>query len=107
MSTPVLGIPELESAQNQKYLTVNQALRYLDVLVNLNVISAALPSPPGSPTDHSQVEVTYGNHMALSMALGLLFLGGGSLTLGTSDAQLAALVVACFPRFPAHAGDNR
>ncbi len=27
--------------------------------------------------------VTYGSHMALHLGLGLLFLGGGNLTLGT------------------------
>lgn len=52
-------------------------------------------------------DVTYGFHMAISMAIGLLFLGGGRLTLGTSKPALAALVAAIFPRFPLTPTDNR
>jgi len=51
--------------------------------------------------------VTYGSHMALSLALGLLFMGGGTLTLSTSPASVAALVCALYPKFPTHSNDNR
>jgi anaphase-promoting complex subunit 1 len=51
--------------------------------------------------------VGYGAQMATHMALGLLFLGGGRFTLGTSDSAIAALVIAFFPRFPGTAQDNR
>lgn len=50
MATPVLGLPELESAQNQKYLTVNSALERLDILVNLTVFNRTVTAPPGSPS---------------------------------------------------------
>lgn len=50
MTTTILGLPELESAQNQKYLTVNQALQRLDVLVNLTVFNRTVTAPPGSPS---------------------------------------------------------
>lgn len=50
--------------------------------------------------------MTYGNHMALSMAIGFLFLGGGRFTLGTSPDAIAALVIAVFPRFPRSPDDN-
>jgi len=50
MATPVLGLPELESAQSQKYLTVNQALQRLDVLVNLTVFNRTVTAPPVSPS---------------------------------------------------------
>ena len=43
--------------------------------------------------------VRYGTHVSIHMSLGLLFLGGGRYTLGTSDAAIAALVTAFFPRF--------
>lgn len=49
----------------------------------------------------------YGSHMAIHMAIGLLFLGGGRYTLGTSDASVAALLIAFYPRFPTRANDNR
>jgi len=50
MATTILGLPELESAQNQKYLTVNSALERLDVLVNLTVFNRTVTAPPGSPS---------------------------------------------------------
>lgn len=52
-------------------------------------------------------DIPYGFHMAISMAIGLLFLGGGRLTLGTSKATLATLVASIFPRFPLTPTDNR
>ena len=41
------------------------------------------------------------------MALGLLFLGGGAASLGTSDAAVAALLLALYPRLPTTPQDNR
>ena len=52
-------------------------------------------------------EVSYGSHMTVHMALGFLFLGGGTLSLGTSNEDVVALVAACFPRFPITSADNR
>lgn len=51
--------------------------------------------------------VTYGSHLATHMALGLLFLGQGRHTLGTSDAAVAALLLALYPAFPATPTENR
>lgn len=51
MATPILGLPELEAAQGQKYLTVNQTSRRLDVLINLTVFNRTVTSPPVSPSD--------------------------------------------------------
>lgn len=53
------------------------------------------------------VHVTYGSHMALHMALGLLFMGAGRYTLSRSPKAIAALVCALFPKFPIHSNDNR
>ncbi|XP_068728740.1 anaphase-promoting complex subunit 1-like [Montipora capricornis] len=52
-------------------------------------------------------DVSYGSHMAVHMAIGLLFLGGGRFTLGTSGPAVAALVCAFYPRFPITSTDNR
>ncbi|KAJ3291147.1 Anaphase-promoting complex subunit 1 [Borealophlyctis nickersoniae] len=52
-------------------------------------------------------DLTYGSHMATHMALGFLFLGGGTCTLGTSNEAVAALVCSLCPRFPSHISDNR
>jgi len=49
----------------------------------------------------------YGTHMATHMSLGLLFLGGGRYTLGSSDAAIACLVAAFFPRFSPVSADNK
>ena len=51
--------------------------------------------------------VTYGSHMAVHMALGLLFMGGGRCTLGNSDTAVAAMLCAFFPKWPTHSNDNR
>lgn len=53
------------------------------------------------------VETTYGSHMALSMALGLLFLGGGRATLSRSKEAIAALVVSLYPMMPLNTADNK
>lgn len=49
----------------------------------------------------------YGIHIATHMSLGLLFLGGGRFTLGTSDAAIACMVTAFFPRFHQLSSDNK
>lgn len=41
-----LALPFLEAAQAQKHVTVNEALRRLDALLHLSVISRSLPTPP-------------------------------------------------------------
>lgn len=51
--------------------------------------------------------IRYGAHMATHVSLGFLFMGGGRYTLGTSNAAVAALVVALFPRFPLHTNETR
>ncbi|KAM0747870.1 hypothetical protein T439DRAFT_305034 [Meredithblackwellia eburnea MCA 4105] len=56
---------------------------------------------------HFSEGVTYGTHLAAHMALGLLFVGGGHHTLGTSNTAIAALVIAFFPSFPAQPAENR
>lgn len=50
---------------------------------------------------------SYGFHMATHMSLGLLFLGKGRYTLGTSMSATALLFCAFYPAFPAHPSDNR
>ncbi|KAL3278076.1 hypothetical protein HHI36_013420 [Cryptolaemus montrouzieri] len=55
----------------------------------------------------SSAVVTYGSHLAIHMALGLLYLGGGRYTLSNSPSCVAALVCAFYPKFPTHSNDNR
>lgn len=51
-------------------------------------------------------DIKYGNHMSYNAAIGLLFLGGGTHTLGRCNNDIAALLVAFFPRYPAKTSDN-
>ena len=51
--------------------------------------------------------IRYGTHVAIHVSLGLLFLGGGRYTLGTSDAAIACMVTAFFPRFAQISSDNK
>jgi len=51
--------------------------------------------------------LTYGAHMAIGLANGFLFLGGGSQTFSTDNASIAALMISMFPRFPSTTSDNR
>ncbi len=46
-----LALPYLAASQSQKHVTVNESLRFLDVLVQIAVKSAALSAPPGAPAD--------------------------------------------------------
>lgn len=58
---------------------------------------------------HGRVDADtpYGSHMAAHMAIGMLFLGGGSHTLGTSDLAIASLLCAFYPVFPTTMLDNK
>lgn len=55
---------------------------------------------------HKRTSVGYGEHLAIGMAIGLLFLSGGSCTLQSSRESVAALLVAFFPVWPRTATDN-
>ncbi|AJD83177.1 ribonuclease III [Paracoccus phage vB_PmaS-R3] len=48
--TPKLGLTYLEASQAQKHVTVNDALRQLDGLVQANVADKDLTAAPGSPS---------------------------------------------------------
>ncbi len=51
--------------------------------------------------------VQYGNHMAVGMAIGFLFMGAGARTFSTSKSAVAALVISLFPRYPQSPSDQR
>ncbi len=55
----------------------------------------------------SDSTVSYGQFMAFSEAIGLLFLGGGMATLGRSNDCIAALVAAFYPYYPCFLSDNQ
>jgi hypothetical protein len=55
-----LGLPFLEAAQAQKHVTVNEALKRLDAMVQLCVLSAALATPPMSPAEGDRYIIAAG-----------------------------------------------
>jgi anaphase-promoting complex subunit 1 len=52
-------------------------------------------------------ETPYGSHLAAHLAVGALFLGGGTFTFGTSNLAIASLLVAFYPIFPSSVQDNK
>ena len=51
MSTPHLGLPYIDQGQAQKEVTHNQALKFLDGLVQLSVKDRTTTTPPSSPAE--------------------------------------------------------
>ncbi|KAM6598818.1 anaphase-promoting complex subunit 1 [Cannabis sativa] len=52
-------------------------------------------------------QANYGVQMAVSLAIGFLFLGGGMRTFSTSNGSIAALLITLYPRLPTGPNDNR
>ncbi|RSM20894.1 hypothetical protein CDV31_000265 [Fusarium ambrosium] len=52
-------------------------------------------------------DTPYGSHLAAHLAIGALFLGCGTVTFGTSNQAIAALLVSFYPIFPTSVMDNR
>jgi anaphase-promoting complex subunit 1 len=51
--------------------------------------------------------LTYGAHMAVSMAIGWLFLGAGELRFGQTPEAIASLFISAYPVWPTGTVDNR
>ncbi|KAM3422225.1 hypothetical protein BST61_g2590 [Cercospora zeina] len=52
-------------------------------------------------------QTPYGSHMAAHIAIGILFLAGGTYTFCTSDLAIAALMISLHPIWPVEVNDNR
>eukprot|EP01035_Chromulina_nebulosa_P017285 gene17285-22821_t len=52
-------------------------------------------------------ELNYGTHLALNMAIGLLFLGGSKCSLKTDRRAVSCLLLSFCPRFPFRTVDNQ
>lgn len=55
----------------------------------------------------SDGQANFGIQMAVSLAIGFLFLGGGMRSFSTSRSAIAALLITLYPRFPTGTNDNR
>lgn len=52
-------------------------------------------------------DTPYGSHLAAHFAIGILFMGGGTHTFGTSNIAVASLLCALYPLFPNTVLDNK
>ncbi|KAI4127230.1 MAG: hypothetical protein LQ338_003306 [Usnochroma carphineum] len=55
----------------------------------------------------TDAETPYGSHLAAHLAIGVLFLGGGTHSFGTSNIAVATLLCAFYPLFPNDVLDNK
>lgn len=100
-------------------MTYEAQVKRSAVRETLNILALALAmvmAGTGELTTLRRLRVAYGRYgpgfkfgspMCTSLAIGLLFLGGGRYTLSSSDASIACLVAAFYPRLPLTSADNR
>ena len=55
----------------------------------------------------TDADTPYGSHLAAHMAIGALFLGGGTCTFSTCDIAVASLLISFYPIFPSSVLDNK
>ena len=55
----------------------------------------------------TDVDTPFGSHLAAHFAIGILFLGGGTHTFGTTNIATASLLCALYPLFPNSVLDNK
>ncbi|KAM0786166.1 hypothetical protein ACM66B_006973 [Microbotryomycetes sp. NB124-2] len=118
-STLIHYLDRLARASYVKAGNVQARLRRQSVRACLNVVSVALAMVMAGTGElnvlrrlrvahgHFGEGVGFGVHMASHMALGLLLLGKGRYTLGTSDKAVASLLASVYPVFPSSPSDNR
>jgi hypothetical protein len=112
----ILALSKLRDGSNPAALSLRPECPVLEMCLGLCAISLSLVMAGTGDLDalrHLKVlrwkcneDVKYGNHMSYNAAIGLLFLGGGTQTVGRSNDDIAALAIAFFPRFPATTSDN-
>lgn len=56
---------------------------------------------------YRKIQCNYGGHMAISMALGFIFLGACRYSLSTNLLGIASLLISLYPRFPSISQDNK
>ncbi|KAI2001706.1 Anaphase-promoting complex subunit 1 [Ophidiomyces ophidiicola] len=108
-----IRICRLPAINYDSRLTRNSARNCQDVIaLSAAVIMAGAGDVPvfrrlRSLHGRVDMDTTYGSHLATHMAIGILFLGGGTHTLGTSDIAVASLLCALYPVFPTTVLDNK
>lgn len=113
----VLELQTLRDANDSVSIALRPELQILETCLGCCAISLAMVNAGTGDLETLKLfkilrwrcdeEVKYGTHLSFSMAIGLLFLGGGTCTLGREPEDIAALVAAFFPRFPIGTVDNQ
>jgi anaphase-promoting complex subunit 1 len=108
-----IRLSHLPCAHYDARVTLNSVRNCLDVVA---LASATVVAGSGDITVlrrlrslHGRVdkETPFGSHMAAHMAVGVLFLGAGTMTFGTSNLAVASLCIAFYPLFPGDVLDNK
>ncbi|KAL7061173.1 hypothetical protein AAHC03_09293 [Spirometra sp. Aus1] len=104
------------SAANQRWPRSEELHRTFQVAsATAHALASVQAMPNASPSSQpvstaailgAALAPNYGLQMVYGSVVGLLFLGGGRLTLSNTPEAAAILTIAFFPRYPVFAGDN-
>lgn len=112
----VLELYALRESKDPVALACKPELPILETALGCAAISLAMVMAGSGDLDALRIlkmirwrheDTSFGFHMICGMAIGLLFLGGGTCTLGREPEDIAAMVTAFFPRFPLSTSDNQ
>lgn len=101
----VLGKGELENGLANIALALSMVLAGSGDLKTLALLRSLLRRV--GIAKESQSAISYGSYMAISQALGFLFLGAGSFSFSSDLESVAALIISTFPYLPENSSDNR
>ncbi|PRP84294.1 anaphase promoting complex subunit 1-like, partial [Planoprotostelium fungivorum] len=103
----VVDSPIVENCINTVVLSLSLVMCGTGNLQVLRIIRQLRRRVPKAGGKYIHGEHSYGSHMALHMAAGFLFLGGGRYSVSTSDVSIATLVASLYPQWPVDSADNR
>lgn len=113
----VVELQTLRDASDSVSLAMRPEPQILETCLGTCAISLALVQAGSGNIDSLKLfkilrwrcdeQVKFGTHMSYGIAIGLLFLGGGTCTLDRTPEAIAALLAAFFPRFPFTTTDNQ
>jgi len=113
----VVELQTLRDANDSVSLAMRPELQILETCLGCCAISLAMVNAGTGDLETLKLfkilrwrcdeQVKYGTHMAYGIAIGLLFLGGGTCTLGREPQDIAALLASFFPRYPFTTTDNQ
>ncbi|KAG2199662.1 hypothetical protein INT47_005187 [Mucor saturninus] len=106
----MLGIPEYNPQQKITRVAIRTCLGVVctaAAMVMAGTGNLELLTRLELLNDRLAPDMDYGNHMAVGMSLGMLFVGLGGYTLTTSNEAIAGLLCAFYPFYPMNSEDNQ